>query len=99
MDIVELQTFFCRQEVSTTQDISLLQLHQVISQKIEEKSIVSFRTRNSIRLSSFGLESNHVYVILRVIEKEDGPIVEFLELEGQNWIGRMAKGRSNWLLE
>ena len=70
IDIVEMVTFYCRQEVSCTQGITEVQLLQLISRKLAAKSVVCFRTRNSIRLESFGLESNQVYIILGVIERE-----------------------------
>lgn len=61
--------------------------------------MVCFRTRNSIRLESFGLESNHVYVVVRLLDRDGEALVEFLELEGESWIGKMSKVRSDWVLE
>ena len=99
LDIFELQTGFCREEISLTRGITSRELQEVLERRIEERSLACFRTRNSIRLESLGLRSNHLYVVLRVVETEEEALVEFLELEGEQWIGKMSKIRSEWLLE
>ena len=71
IEIVELNTLFCRQEISMTQKRTEIDLQKLILKKLSDKSIVCFRTRNSIRLESFGLESNHIYIIIRLIKKEE----------------------------
>ena len=50
IDIVEMFTYFCREEISCTQGITQQILVDIIQRKLSEDSIVCFRTRNSIRL-------------------------------------------------
>lgn len=96
IDIVELQTMYCRQEIAMNNTRAREEYKVIIQMALENKAIVSFRTRTSIQLESFGLEPNAVYILTRVLPYENSPIVEFLEMDGEKWIGKYGKIRSQW---
>ena len=49
-----------------------------------------------MRLETVGLESNCIYLITRFVQVNGVDLIEFLEIDGEGWIGKLAKVRSFW---
>ena len=99
IDLFEIHTFYSREVIPfyifKDQEEELV---RTLKGCQEQGDMVFFRTRNSVGLQTLGLESNQSFTITRCFPVKDKILCEFLEIDGENWIGKYSKVRAFWAI-